>query len=179
MKPAGAFYIWHADSEGYNFRGACRDANLRVRQCLVWVKNSIVLGRQDYQWKHEPCLHGEKEIAEGEEMEPCLYGWTEGKKHYFFRNRRQATVIEFPKPQKSAEHPTMKPIRLFDYQMQCSTKPGENVLDLFAGSGTTIMAAEQNGRKAYCMELDPRFVDVIIDRWQKFTGERAVLLCDD
>lgn len=73
----------------------------------------------------------------------------------------------------------MKPIRLFDYQMQCSTKPGENVLDLFAGSGTTIMAAEQNGRKAYCMELDPRFVDVIIDRWQKFTGERAVLLCDD
>lgn len=116
MKPGTPFYIWHADIEGYNFRGACRDAMLRVRQCLIWVKNSLVMGRQDFQWKHEPCLYGESEIEE-EAHEPCLYGWTEGKKHYFFKNRRQTTVLNFDKPVKSAEHPTMKPIKLFDYQM--------------------------------------------------------------
>ena len=148
------------------------------RQFLIWVKNSIVMGRQDFQWKHEPCLYGESEIEE-EAHEPCLYGWTEGKKHYFFKNRRQTTVLNFDKPVKSAEHPTMKPIKLFDYQMQCSSKPGENVLDLFAGSGTTIIAAEQNGRHAFCMEFDPKYVDVIIDRWEKFTGRKAVLLHDD
>lgn len=178
MKPGAPFYIWHADSEGYNFRGACKDSMLRVRQCLIWVKNSLVMGRQDFQWKHEPCLYGESEIEE-DAHDPCLYGWTEGKKHYLFKNRRQTTVLNFDKPVKSAEHPTMKPIKLFDYQMQCSSKPGENVLDLFAGSGTTIMAAEQNGRHAYCMEFDPKYADVIIDRWEKFTGEKAVLLHDD
>ena len=161
-----------------NYRGACKDAMLRVRQCLIWVKNSLVMGRQDFQWKHEPCLYGESEIEE-EAHEPCLYGWTEGKKHYFFKNRRQTTVLNFDKPVKSAEHPTMKPIKLFDYQMQCSSKPGENVLDLFAGSGTTIMAAEQNGRHAFCMEYDPKYADVIVDRWEKFTGKKAVLLNDD
>lgn len=178
MKPGAPFYIWHADSEGYNFRGACKDAMLRVRQCLIWVKNSLVMGRQDFQWKHEPCLYGESEIEE-DAHEPCLYGWTEGKKHYFFKNRKQTTVLNFDKPVKSAEHPTMKPIKLFDYQMQCSSKPGENVLDLFAGSGTTIMAAEQNGRRAFCMEYDPKYTDVIVDRWEQFTGEKAVLLHDD
>ena len=178
MRPGAPFYIWHADSEGYNFRGACRDAMLRVRQCLIWVKNSLIMGRQDFQWKHEPCLYGESEIEE-DGHEPCLYGWTEGKKHYFFKNRRQTTVLNFDKPVKSAEHPTMKPIKLFDYQMQCSSKPGENVLDLFAGSGTTIMAAEQNGRHAFCMEYDPKYADVIVDRWEKFTGKKAVLLNDD
>ena len=178
MKPGAPFYIWHADSEGYNFRGACRDSMLRVRQCLIWVKNALVLGRQDFQWKHEPCLYGEKEWEEEDETQPCLYGWTEGAKHYFFKNRRQSTVLEFPKPTKSAEHPTMKPVRLFDYQMQCSTKPGESILDLFAGSGTTIIACEQNERRAFCMEFDPKFVDVIIARWESFTGEKAVLLND-
>lgn len=178
MKPGAGFYIWHADSEGYNFRGACLDAGLRVRQCLIWVKNAAVLGRQDYHWKHEPCLYGEREAEEeiGDETQPCLYGWHEGAKHYFFRNRKQTTILEFPKPTKSKEHPTMKPVRLFDYQMQCSTRPGDNVLDLFAGSGTAIIAAEQNGRNAYCMEFDPRYVDVIIDRWEQFTGEKAVRL---
>ena len=139
---------------------------------------TLVMGRQDFQWKHEPCLYGESEIEE-DAHEPCLYGWTEGKKHYFFKNRRQTTVLNFDKPVKSAEHPTMKPIKLFDYQMQCSSKPGENVLDLFAGSGTTIMAAEQNGRHAFCMEYDPKYADVIVDRWEKFTGKKAVLLNDD
>ena len=178
MKPGAPFYIWHADSEGYNFRGACRDSLLQVRQCLIWVKNSLVMGRQDFQWKHEPCLYGESEVEE-DEHEPCLYGWKGGHSHYFFKNRRQTTVLNFDKPSKSVEHPTMKPIKLFDYQMQCSSKPDECVLDLFAGSGTTIMAAEQNGRRAFCMEFDPKYADVIIDRWEKFTGQKAVLLSDD
>ena len=183
MKSGAAFHIWHADSEGYNFRGACIDAGLQIRQCLIWVKNSLVLGRQDFQWKHEPCLYGENPPAEGTEEEfvdeyndVALYGWKEGSKHYWFKNRKQTTILNFDRPTASKEHPTMKPIKLFDYQMKCNTKKGENVLDLFAGSGTTIMAAEQNGRNAFCMEFDPKFVDVIIDRWEKFTGEKAVLL---
>ena len=122
-------------------------------------------------------MYGELEV-EAEEYQPCLYGWTEGRKHYFFKNRRQTSVLNFDKPTRSAEHPTMKPIKLFDYQMQCSSRPGNVVLDLFTGSGTTIMAAEQNGRTAYCMELDPRYVDVIVDRWERFTGGKAILLND-
>lgn len=182
MKNGAAFHIWHADSEGYNFRGACRDAGFRVRQCLIWVKNSLVLGRQDFQWKHEPCLYGEKELPQGvveeyeeDDHEPCLYGWKDGK-HYWFKNRKQTTILEFEKPRVSKEHPTMKPIKMFDYEIKCNTKPGENVLDLFGGSGTTLMACEQDGRNAFIMEFEPRFVDVIIDRWESFTGEKAVLL---
>lgn len=182
MKPGAAFHIWHADSEGYNFRGACIDVGLRIRQCLIWVKNSLVLGRQDFQWKHEPCLYGENpldhplvEKYEDEDHQPCLYGWKDGT-HYWFKNRKQTTILEFDKPKKSAEHPTMKPVKMFDYEMKCNTKPGEIVLDLFGGSGTTVIAAEQNGRKAFVMEFDPKFVDVIIDRWEALTGEKAVLL---
>lgn len=176
MKPGAAFHIWHADSEGYNFRGACRDAGLLVRQCLIWVKNSLVLGRQDFQWKHEPVLYGENPLPEGEtEHDPCLYGWVDGK-HYWFKNRRQTTVLQFDRPTASKYHPTMKPVKLFDYEMQCNTKPGEIVLDLFGGSGTTILAAEQNDRVACVMEYDPKYADVIIDRWEEFTGKKAVLL---
>jgi len=183
MKPGAAFHIWHADSEGYNFRGACNDAGLRIRQCLIWVKNTMVLGRQDFQWKHEPCLAGENPLNEGETEEfedaygaTCLYGWIDGKKHYWFKRRRETTILEFDKPTASKEHPTMKPIKMFDYEIKCNTKPGEGVLDLFGGSGTTLMACEQDGRIAYIMEYDPKFVDVIINRWEQFTGERAVLL---
>lgn len=175
MKPGAAFYVWHSEVEGYNFRGACMDAGLILHQCLIWVKSQLVLGRLDFQSRHEPCLYGEVE-ADEDETQPCLYGWTKGGKHYFFKNRRQTTVLNFDKPVKSAEHPTMKPVKLFDYQMQCSSREGDAVLDLFAGSGTTIIAAEQNGRRAYCMELDPKYVDVIIDRWEKFTGRKAVCL---
>lgn len=181
MKPGAAFHIWHADSEGYNFRGACVDAGFKIRQCLIWIKNSLVLGRQDFQWKHEPCLYGENpvDIEYGEEDEdehqPCLYGWKDGR-HYWFKNRKQTTVLQFDKPTKSAEHPTMKPVLLFDYEMKCNTKPGELVLDLFAGSGTAVIAAEQNGRTAYVMEFDPKYADVIIDRRESFTGDKAVLL---
>lgn len=160
MKPGAVFYIWHADSEGYNFRGACFDAGWTVRQCLIWNKNSMVMGRQDYQWKHEP----------------CLYGWKEGAGHLWASDRKQTTVINFDKPTRNDMHPTMKPIPLFDYQIKNNTKGGDVVLDLFGGSGTTIMACEQNGRHGYCMEYDPRYVDIIVDRWEKFTGAKAVLL---
>lgn len=156
----GAFYIWHADSEGYNFRGACFDIGWQVRQCLIWNKNSMVLGRQDYQWKHEP----------------CLYGWKSGASHNWFSDRSQTTVLNFDKPLRNGEHPTMKPIALFDYQIKNSTQKGEIILDVFAGSGTTLIACEQNGRNAYVMELDPKYCDVIVKRWENLTGEQAVLL---
>ena len=162
MKPGAAFYIWHADSEGENFRRACRESLGKVRQCLIWAKNSLVLGRQDYQWRHEP----------------CLYGWLDGT-HYWGSDRKQTTVMEFDKPRASREHPTMKPIPLFDYQIRNSTKIGETVLDLFGGSGTTIMACEQNRRCGYVMEYDPKYVDVIIHRWETFTGQKAVLVQEE
>lgn len=160
MKPGAAFYIWHADSEGYNFRGACHDIGWQVRQCLIWKKNALVLGRQDYQWKHEP----------------CLYGWKAGAAHTWLNDRTQTTVLDFDKPSRSDIHPTMKPIGLFDYQIRNSCPVGGAVLDLFNGSGTTIMACEQNGRSAYTMELDPRYVDAAIARWEAFTGNKAVLV---
>lgn len=160
LKPGGVFYIWHADSEGYNFRGACKDIDWQVRQCLIWVKSVLVMGRQDYQWKHEP----------------CLYGWKSGAGHFWASDRKQTTTLNFDKPVRSEIHPTMKPIALFDYLIKNSSKVGENVLDLFNGSGTTIMACEQNGRNAFCMELDPRYVDAAVNRWEQFTGKKAVLL---
>ena len=162
MKQGAVFYIWHADSEGYNFRGACFDIGWKVRQCLIWNKNSMVMGRQDYQWKHEP----------------CLYGWKEGASHLWASDRKQTTVIDYQRPTKADIHPTMKPVGLFDYQIKNNTKGGDIVLDLFNGSGTTIMACEQNGRVARCMELDPRYVDACVKRWENFTGEKAVLIND-
>jgi len=159
MKPGAVFYIWHADSEGYNFRGACKDAGWPVRQCLIWRKSSLVMGRQDYQWRHEP----------------CLYGWKEGAGHLWASDRKQTTILEFDKPSRNGEHPTMKPVALFEYQMLNNTKGGDIVLDSFGGSGTTLIAAEKNGRIARIMELDPKYVDVIVKRWEDFTGQKAVL----
>ena len=158
MKPGAVFYIWHADLKSLVFRLACQMAGWEVRQVLIWAKNTMVMGRQDYQWKHEP----------------CLYGWKEGAGHLWASDRKQTTLLEFDRPTKNKEHPTMKPVKLFDYQIQNNTKGGDIVLDLFGGSGTTIIACEQDGRCARVMELDPRYVDVIIDRWEKLTGERAV-----
>lgn len=159
MKPGAVFYIWHADSEGYNFRGAAKDANWQVRQCLIWKKSSLVMGRQDYHWKHEP----------------CLYGWKEGAGHLWAADRKQTTILEFDKPSKNGEHPTMKPVALFEYQMLNNTKGGDIVLDSFGGSGTTLIAAEKNGRIARLMELDPKYCDVIVKRWEEFTGKKAEL----
>jgi len=159
LKPGAVFYIWHADSEGLNFRQACKNAKLTVRQCLVWRKNTFVMGRQDYQWQHDP----------------CLYGWKDGAGHLWASDRKQTTVLDFDRPSRNGEHPTMKPVALFEYQMLNNTKGGDVVLDLFGGSGTTMIAAEKNGRIARVMELDPRYCDVIITRWQNFTGQEATL----
>jgi len=158
MKPGAVFYIWHADSEGYNFRGAAQDIGWKVRQCLIWRKSSLVMGRQDYHWQHEP----------------CLYGWKEGAAHLWASDRKQTTILEFNKPSRNGEHPTMKPVELFEYQLLNNTKGADIVLDSFGGSGTTIIAAEKHGRHARLMELDPKYCDVIIKRWQDFTGQQAV-----
>lgn len=160
MKAGAAFYIWYASSEAVNFNRSAVDAGLSVRQELIWAKNQMIIGRQDYQWQHEP----------------CLYGWADGGSHSWYSDRKQTTILNFDKPQRSDLHSTMKPIPLFDYQIKNSSKSGDNVLDLFGGSGTTLMACEQDGRNAYLMEFDPRYVDVIIDRWEKFTGETAKLI---
>jgi site-specific DNA-methyltransferase (adenine-specific) len=189
MKPGATFYIWHASITVLEFETALRTNKLRTRQQIIWNKNSIVLSRQDYHWKHEP----------------CLYGWKEGAAHYFTDCRKHSTVIEdaIPKykqmkkdeivklldeiyadristtvinedkPSVSAEHPTMKPIKVLARMMLNSTKPGNIVMDLFGGSGSTLITAEQLGRTCYMMEFDPKYVDVIIDRWEKFTGRKA------
>ncbi len=192
MRPGAAFYIWHASTQMHNFRRAADDAGMEVHEVLVWNKSVFTLGRQDYQWKHEP----------------CLYGWKGGAAHYFTDDRTLSTVIETAnmsdpaqmtkrqlvafarealgacgattvidckKPARSEMHPTMKPVQLFAHLMENSTRPGESVLDLFGGSGTTAIAAEQMGRRAYLMELDPAYCDAIVDRWEQLTGERAVL----
>lgn len=191
MRPGAAFYIWHAHTESHAFFEACMCAGFEVRQCLVWAKNTFALGRQDYQWKHEP----------------CLYGWKEGAAHYFKDARNlttvfedaysanvekmkkselqalvkemlsdgvSTTVIHEDKPAASREHPTMKPIRLMGRLIQNSSRPGQTVLDSFGGSGSTLMACEQLGRKCLTMELDPHYCDVIIERWEMMTGEKAV-----
>ena len=159
MKPGAVFYIWHADSEGLNFRGAAMDAGWKVRQCLIWRKNIMVMGRQDYHWQHEP----------------CLYGWKEGAGHLWASDRKQTTILDFDRPSRNAEHPTMKPVALFEYLMLNNTKGGDIVLDSFGGSGTTMIDAEKNGRRAMLMELDPRYCDVIVKRWEEYTGKKAVL----
>ena len=160
MKSGASFYIWYAQSQSIAFYEACRASKLSVRQQLIWNKNSMVVGRQDYQWKHEP----------------CLYGWAEGGSHSWYSDRKQTTVLNFDRPTHSDLHPTMKPVALFDYQIKNSTKSGDVVLDLFGGSGTTVMACEQNGRNACVMEYDPKYVDVIIKRWEDFTRNKAKLI---
>lgn len=188
LKDGGAFYIWHGESESLNFRKACEYVGWNVKQCLIWVKNSITLGRQDYQWKHEP----------------CLYGWKSGAGHYFIKNRKQPTVIDNTinlelmtaeelreyileliepstiiyenKPLKNTDHPTMKPVRLMKKQVKNSTKQGEIVLELFGGSGSTLLACEELGRVCYANELSPVYCDVIIKRWEELTGKQAELI---
>lgn len=159
IKCGGSIYVFHSDTEGMNFRNAFKTVGFKLAECLVWVKNKFVMGRQDYQWRHEP----------------ILYGWKEGKAHYFTDSRNQTTVLEFDKPIKNEEHPTMKPIDLLAYLIKNSSKENELILDLFGGSGSTLIAAEQTNRKCYMMELDPKYCDVIIRRWEKLTGQKAEL----
>lgn len=191
MREGAAIYVFHADFHGLTFRQAFRDAGLKLSQILIWEKNNFVLGRQDYQWRHEP----------------VLYGWKEGAGHYFVNDRTQDTVIleddvDFDamkkpeliqyikdmmhryadqttvifekKPMSSSLHPTMKPLDLIAKFMKNSSKKGWNVGDLFGGSGSTLMAAEQLGRNAYLMEYDEHYASVIIKRWEEFTGQQAV-----
>jgi site-specific DNA-methyltransferase (adenine-specific) len=152
MKPGASFYLFHSDIEGLNFRSACKSTGLHLRECLVWVKDSLVLGRQDYHYRHEP----------------ILYGWKDGAAHSWYSDRKQTTVMEFVRPKKSELHPTMKPVEMLVYLMKNSSKKGDIVTDLFGGSGSTLIAAEQTGRKAYLMELDEKYCDVIRKRWAEF-----------
>ena len=158
-KDGGAIYIFHADTEGLNFRTAFKAVGFKLAQCLVWVKNTLVMGRQDYHWRHEPILYGRKE----------------GCAHYFIDDRSQSTVLEYDKPTKSEEHPTMKPIDLIIRLIKNSSKENNLILDLFGGSGSTLISAEQTKRICYTMELDPKYCDVIIKRWETLTGKKAEL----
>lgn len=158
-KNGGAWYVWHADSEGANFRKAMSDAGIMVKQCLIWVKQTMVMGRQDYQWKHEP----------------CLYGWKEGASHGWYSDRKQTTVLNFDRPQRNAEHPTMKPIPLFAYQIGNSSKQGDIVADAFGGSGTTMVACHQMKRRCRMVELDPKYCQVIVERMFKLDDTIEIL----
>ena len=148
-KPGGVIYCFHADTEGLNFRNAFKNAGFKLAECLIWVKNSLVLGRQDYQWRHEP----------------CLYGWKEGAGHYFVDDRTQDTILEYDKPRNNNLHPTQKNIELVSKLILNSSRKDETILDLFGGSGTTLIAAEQLGRKTLMMELDEKYADVIVKRF--------------
>jgi site-specific DNA-methyltransferase (adenine-specific) len=150
-KAGGVWYVWHDDSKGADFRKAMAASGIMVKQCLIWVKNSMVMGRQDYQWKHEA----------------CLYGWKEGAAHRWYSDRKQTTVLNFERPQRNVEHPTMKPVPLIAYQIGNSSKAGDIVCDGFGGSGTTMVASEQMNRRCRMMELDPKYCQVIIDRMIK------------
>jgi DNA modification methylase len=153
IKSGASIYVCHADSEGLNFRKAFIDAKFLLKQCIIWNKNSMVMGRQDYQWKHEP----------------ILYGWLEGGTHSFYGGRDQTTVWDIARPSVSKEHPTMKPIALIDRALKNSSKSGDIILDAFGGSGSTLIACQQTKRICYMMELDPHYVDVIRKRYYKFT----------
>lgn len=161
-KSGGAWYIWHADSEGHNFRKAMNDSGVKVRQCLVWVKNSLVMGRQDYHWQHEP----------------CLYGWKDGASHGWYADRKQTTVLRFDRPTRSKEHPTMKPIALFAYQIGNSSKKEDLIYDGFLGSGSTMVASRQLNRKCYGMDLDPKYCQVIIDRMKALDPNIIIRKCE-
>lgn len=158
-KEGASIYVFHADTEGLNFRKAFKDAGFKLAECLIWKKDCFVMGRQDYQWQHEP----------------ILYGWKEGAAHYFINDRTQSTILEFDRPKQSALHPTMKPIDLIARLVKNSSKENDIILDLFGGSGSTIITAEQLNRTCYSMELDPKYCDVIVKRWETLTNKEAIL----
>ena len=187
LKPGGAFYIWYASRTGVEFETALREVGLEVRQQLIWNKNSLVLGRQDYQWKHEPCLYGWKEGTHTFVNERDLTTVIDDEDYTKFSKKellkllesiysQHSTIIDCERPTKSALHPTMKPVKLIGYLIKNSSKQGEKVLDLFGGSGSTLIACEQLNRKCYMMEYDPKYVDVIIERWEAFTNQKAELI---
>lgn len=193
LSKGAPFYIWFASSEHINFETALNKVGLKVRQELIWNKDAFILGRSHYQWKHEPCLYGwnsetcryfidrrnlSSVIQYEEELniDKMTKGEMKSLLHKIFEEKVPVTIINEPKPIKDEDHPTMKPIRLFGYQIRNSSKPGDIVLDTFGGSGTTIVACEQLHRMARIIELDPHYCDVIIARWEKFTGNKATLI---
>ena len=157
LRPGAGFYLWHADTHGLVVRQAAAAAGLAVRQVLVWAKSAFALGHADYHWQHEP----------------CLYGWAGGAAHTWLGGRDQATLLAFDRPARNADHPTMKPVALFEKLIENSCPRGGLVLDPFAGSGTTVIAAEQSGRSAAVIDLDPAFCDVVVRRWELTSGRTA------
>ena len=154
MADDASIYVFHADTEGLNFRKAFQDAGFYLSGCCIWKKPSLVLGRSPYQWQHEP----------------CLYGWKKKGKHKWYAGRKETSVWEFEKPKKNADHPTMKPIALLAYPIKNSSMTNSLVLDPFAGSGSTLIACEQTGRICYAIELDEKYCDVIVKRYIEQVG---------
>ncbi len=154
----GSIYVWHADTEGLNFRKAFKDAGFYLSGCCIWKKNSLVLGRSPYQWIHEP----------------CLFGWKQKGKHQWYSDRKQTTVWEYDKPKSSPNHPTTKPVTLMSYPMKNSTMTNGIVLDPFLGSGSTLIACCETDRVCRGIELDPKFVDVIVKRYATWCHENSV-----
>lgn len=158
LKEGACFYIFFAGKYALEVCQSIKNATWNPLHLLIWKKDSLVLGRADYQYIHEP----------------FVYGWKEGASHLWLNDRKQLSVLEFPRPKVSKLHPTMKPIPLFTYLIQNNTRGNDTVLDLFGGSGTTIIACEETNRRAFSMEFDPKYVDVIIKRWENLTGKKAV-----
>ena len=154
MADDASIYVFHADTEGLNFRRAFADAGFYLSGCCIWKKQSLVLGRSPYQWQHEP----------------CLYGWKKNGKHQWYTGRKETTIWEFDKPKKNGDHPTMKPIPLLAYPIMNSTMTNGVVLDPFGGSGSTLIACEQTDRICYTVELDEKFCDVIVKRYIEQVG---------
>ncbi|SPT75101.1 DNA adenine methyltransferase YhdJ [Arcanobacterium haemolyticum] len=154
-------YVFHADTEGLNFRRAFQDAGFYLSGCCIWVKDSLVLGRSPYQWQHEP----------------VLYGWVKTGKHRWYADRKQTTIWNFAKPRRNADHPTSKPLDLLAYPLQNSTQANAIVLDTFAGSGSTLMACETTDRICHAMELDEKYASVILRRYAEHTGDAAGITC--
>ena len=154
MADDASIYVFHADTEGLNFRRAFTDAGFYLSGCCIWKKQSLVLGRSPYQWQHEP----------------CLYGWKKNGKHQWYTGRKETTIWEFDKPKKNGDHPTMKPIPLLAYPIMNSSMSNSVVLDPFGGSGSTLIACEQTDRICYTVELDEKFCDVIVKRYIEQVG---------
>nr|DAH98295.1 MAG TPA: adenine specific DNA methyltransferase [Caudoviricetes sp.] len=160
LAEGGSAYIFHADTEGLNFRKAFIDAGFHLSGVCIWAKNSFVMGRSPYQWGHEP----------------ILYGWLKTGKHKWYAGRAESTIWHYDKPKKNGEHPTMKPIPLLCYPIKNSSAVNSIVLDTFAGSGSTLMACQQMDRICYCMEIDPKYASVIIRRYVDSYGDENVFL---
>lgn len=188
LRPGAAFYVWYAPTQSANFLEAAKLAQMEVKQILVWAKNTFALGRQDYQWRHELCLYGWKggsahyftdsrkeSTVITDDRNPDSMSKSELVDFVYdlLAQKGATTVLEFDKPTRSELHPTMKPVSLFAYQIMNSTRRGETVLDVFGGSGTSVVACEQTGRHCACVELDPHYASVIVDRWEKLTGGKA------